>query len=291
VDTIGLLAVGEKVEVAMPADFQYPPDFQYHSWQDVSISDHSVVHPVDMSAGIGLVVVQAAAPGLADLTADAKPGGSHFFRIEFVVRPQSSLADVAASDKDTGETVPVSVGQILSFSVPAGFPADWPERYESATRSRSILAPLDRPSVDFQGQTRYLLARAAGAQKLWWSSCPPTMPLMPLNPTCRPEVTLNVFPAGDLAAEATDSDSDSQFTLHPGQEIIVALHPYIGPWRGIAHSGGVIDLLSSQTIKGIQIWKFRAVNPGTVVLDASYACPAGEACATDTMIRVQVIAS
>lgn len=286
-ETIGLLAVGEKVEVAMP------PDLQYHAWQNISISDSGVLRPIDMSAGIGLVVLQAAAPGLADLTADAKPaswqaGGGGFFRIEFVVRPVLPIADVTVSDSDSGRRVSMSVGQILAFSLPSGFPAGWPERYGLAGRSGSVFVPLDRPSIDAQDRTRYLLARAAGTQNLWWSSCPPTQPL---SATCQPEVGVNVVAPGDVAVEATDTDRNAQFTLHPGQEIVVTLHPYIGPWRGIAHAGGVVELLSNQTINGIQVWTFRAVSPGRVGLDASYGCPAGEVCPPDPLITVQIIAS
>jgi len=103
---------------------------------------------------------------------------------------------------------------------------------------------------------------------------------------------MDIVPAGLVADEASDSDSGKHFTLHPGQEIVVTLHPYIGPWKGWPGAAlGVLDRVSNESLSGLQVWTFRAVAPGSVVLDASYPCPSGQACPLDPLITVEVTGS
>jgi hypothetical protein len=289
-ETVGLLNVGETFEVAVPTDFQYLP------WQNMSISNADVLRQVDATAsrGTGLLVLTAVRPGMADLTADAKSASSSnwsagFFRIEFVVRAPSRVADVVASDKDSGKTVTVQVGQILAFSLPSESPASQPGLFQGAVRNQPLMIPLERPMVDGASRVQYLMAEAAGTEKMWWSSCPPTQPI---SASCQPEVAMDIVPAGLVADEASDSDGGKHFTLHPGQEIVVTLHPYIGPWQGWPGAAlGVLDTVSNESPSGLQVWTFRAVAPGSVVLDASYPCPSGQGCPLDPLITVEVTGS
>jgi len=213
-ETVGLLNAGQTFEVALPTDFQYLP------WQHVTISNTEVLRQVEAapSGGTGLLVLTAVRPGVADLTADAKSATSStwaagFFRIEFVVRAPSQVADVVASDKDRGKTVTVQVGQILAFSLPSELPVGQ-QLFQGAARNQPLMIPLERPAIDDANQVRYLVAQAAGTEKIWWASCPPTQPT---SASCQPEVTVDIIPSGFVAVEASDSDRGKQFTLHPGQ--------------------------------------------------------------------------
>jgi hypothetical protein len=285
-ETIGLVNAGQTFEVAMPTDFQYS------SWQHVAISNTDVLRQVDVvpSAGIGLLVLTAVRPGRADLTADAKSATSSnwsagFFRIEFVVRAPLRVADILASDADSGRSLTLQVGQILAFSLPSGSKDRQSELQQGAVRNQPLLIPLETPTVDGASRVRYLMAQAAGTEKMWWSSCPSTQPI---SAFCQPEVTMEIVPAGLVAVEASDSDGGKHFTLHPGQEIVVTLHPYIGPWRGWPGAVlGVLETVSTETAGGLQVWTFRAIARGSVVLDASYPCPSGLACPLEPLITVE----
>jgi hypothetical protein len=285
-ETIGLVNPGQTFEVALPTDFQYLP------WQHITISNTDVLRQADAgpSAGIGLLALVAVRPGRADLTADAKSAtpsnwSAGFFRIEFVVRAPSRVADVVASDKDSGKTVTVQVGQILAFSLPSGSNDSQFELQQGAVRNQPLLIPLETPTVDGASRVRYLMAQAAGTEKMWWSSCPSAQPI---RASCQPEVTVEIVPAGLVAVEASDSDGGKHFTLHPGQEIVVTLHPYIGPWQGWPGAVlGVLETVSTETAGGLQVWTFRAIARGSVVLDASYPCPSGLACPLEPLITVE----
>jgi hypothetical protein len=279
-NTVVLLALGQTVEVAMPTDFQYRP------WQHTSISDTRVLHRVDLPtpAGIGLVVLQAAQPGLADLTADARSATSSlweagFFRIEFVVRDSGRLADIAAKQQD-GRTVALKVGEVLKLSeLPdAGrFP---PEAFQSADWNQPLLIPLEVPVVDQEDNgTRYLMAQAAGSEEICWASC-----VAPAG------ITVNVLPSADgLSVEASDSDGQKRFRLRPGEKIQLTLHPYIGPWQAVASSDvAVLRSTGNETLAGMQLWTFTAAASGSAILGATYPCPRGEACPLEPSIRVEV---
>jgi hypothetical protein len=269
-----------------------PTDFEYFPWQHMSISNSEVLRQADAatSAGTGLLVLHAVRPGRADVTADAKSAtpslwAAGFFRIEFIVRAPSRVSDVVASDKDSGKTVSLQVGQILAFSLPSGSP-DSQQLFQGAARNQPLLMPLENPTVDGESGTRYLVAQAAGSEQIWWASCPSTQPI---SASCQPEVTINVVPSGPVVVEASDSDRGKQFTLHVGQEIVVTLHPYIAPWRGWPGAVlGILETVSNETIGRMQVWTFRAVAPGSVILDASYSCPSGAACPVDPLITVEV---
>jgi hypothetical protein len=209
--------------------------------------------------------------------------------IEFVVRAPSRVADVVASDKDSGKTVTVQVGQILAFSLPSESTAGQPELSQGAVRNQPLMMPLVTPTVDGASRLRYLMAQAAGTETLWWSSCPSTQPI---SASCQPEVTMDIIPAGLVAVDATDSDGGKHFTVHLGEEIVVTLHPYIGLWQGWPGAVlGVLDAVSNERVGGLQIWTFRAVALGSVVLDASYPCPSGLGCPLDPLITVEVTGS
>jgi hypothetical protein len=205
------------------------------------------------------------------------------------VRAPSRVADVVASDKDSGKTVTVQVGQILAFSLPSESTAGQPELSQGAVRNQPLMMPLVTPTVDGASRLRYLMAQAAGTETLWWSSCPSTQPI---SASCQPEVTMDIIPAGLVAVDATDSDGGKHFTVHLGEEIVVTLHPYIGLWQGWPGAVlGVLDAVSNERVGGLQIWTFRAVALGSVVLDASYPCPSGLGCPLDPLITVEVTGS
>jgi len=281
-NTVALLSVGQTMEVAMPAGFQYQP------WQRVSISDPQVLHRVDLpiAAGIGLVVLQAFQPGLADLTADARSATSSlweagFFRIEFVVRDAGRLADVAANRKD-GQIATLRVGDVLSLS-------DVPESgrsaagaFQSASLNQPLLIPLALPVVNQEDNgTRYFLAQAAGSERICWASC-----VAPAG------IAVNVHASADgISVEATDSDGQKRFTLRPGEKIRLTLHPYLGPWQVVASSDvAVLRTTGNETSANMQRWTFEAVAPGSAILRATYPCPSGEACPLEPSIRVDVAA-
>jgi hypothetical protein len=280
-NTVVLLSVGQTVEVAMPTDFQYRP------WQHTSISDPQVLHRVDIpaAAGIGLVLLQGAQSGQADLTADARSATSSlweagFFRIEFVVRDPGKLADVAASQQD-GKTVALKVGEVFKFSelADAGrFPSD---AFQSADRNQPLLIPLEVPVVDQEDNgIRYFIAQAAGSEEICWTSCVAPAGIM-----------INVAPSAQgFGVEATDSDGQKRFTLRPGEKIRLTLHPYIGAWETVASSDmAVLRPASNESSAGMQLWTFTAVTPGSAILSATYPCPSGEACPLQPSIRVDVV--
>jgi hypothetical protein len=274
--TIALLSVGQTVEVAMPADFQYKP------WQHTSISDPRVLQRVDVpiSAGLGLVVLQATQAGLADLTADAHLATSSFweagfFRVEFVVRDPASLADSAASQQD-GKSISLKVGEVLKLSQRQ----DASVAFQSADRNQPLLLPLQVPVVDQEDNgIRYFIAQAAGSEEICWLSC-----------VAAAGVTVNVIPsARGIRVEATDSDGQKRFTLRLGKKIRLTLHPYIGPWKVVASSDvAVLRPTGDESSNGLQVWTFTAVAPGSAILSATYPCPSGEACPLEPSIRVDV---
>jgi hypothetical protein len=279
-NTVVLLSVGQTVEVAMPTDFQY------RSWQHTSISDPQVLHRVDLptAAGIGLVVLQGAQPGQADLTADARSASSSlweagFFRIEFVVRDPGKLADMAASQQD-GKTVALKVGEVFKFSeLPSAgrFPSD---AFQSADRNQPLLIPLVVPIVDQEDNgIRFFMAQAAGSEEICWTSC-----VAPAG------ITVNVVPSAQgFGVEATDSDGQKRFSLRPGEKIRLTLHPYIGPWQVVASSDpAVLRPAGNESSAGMQLWTFTAVASGSAILTATYPCPSGEACPLPPSMRVDV---
>jgi hypothetical protein len=290
------IKAGTTFELVFPA--QYP----YMSWENLSITDGSILTRVDgqSPAGRGLAILHARQPGETYVTALAQedchannincyglPGDWRFLSMDFRVTASGDGLDATLTDFDNGRHLQLTVGQTVGIRLTAVAgevsPELWPDPYQPV-----MLYPTG-VRMDDRGESIQMAFRAVSTgQEQIVKRC---------NNACLKDfkVSLTIVPDADgIAAIITNLNAGNLFEVPRGSLVTVTLRPEIGPWNTVTSSDvWVLQPVSGRAVgapAGALSWTFVARSGGESLIQAQSSCPRERRCQYEVMqVRVAVL--